>query len=90
MNKIALLTFILGSIPLMFSQVLNLDRENGEDTVFRRNIFSLNFGFSLDKQKRDLIEFSSQLENDFFFQEKQLGLDYTRANRCGIQWRDHP
>ena len=66
MNKITILTFILGSIPLVFGQVLNLDRENGDDTVFHRNIINLNFGFSLDKQKRDLIEFSSQLENDFF------------------------
>lgn len=72
MNKIVLLTFILGSIPLMFGQVLNIDRENGDDTVFHRDIISLNFGFSLDKQKRNLIEFSSQLENDFFFKKSSL------------------
>ena len=72
MNKIALLLIIWCSVPTVFSQVLNLDRKNGDDTVFHRNIISLNFGFSLDKQKRDLIEFSSQLENDFFFKKNSL------------------
>jgi hypothetical protein len=54
------------------SQVLNIDRENGQDSTFRRNIFSVNFGFNLDKQKRNLLEFSSQLENDFFLKKKNL------------------
>lgn len=51
------------------SQVLNIDRENGDDSVFHKNIFTLNFGFSLDKQKNDLLECSSQLENDFFIKK---------------------
>jgi len=52
MNKITLLLFIWCLVPRVFGQVLNLDRENGEDTVFRRNIFSLNFGFSLELHSR--------------------------------------
>ncbi|MEY5132525.1 MAG: hypothetical protein RLZZ198_529 [Bacteroidota bacterium] len=72
MNKITLLLFIWCLVPRVFGQVLNLDRENGDDTVIHRNVINLNFGFSLDKQKRDLIEFSSQLENDFFFKKNNL------------------
>ena len=41
MNKIAILTFILGSIPLVFSQVLNHDRENTEGVVLHRNSFEV-------------------------------------------------
>ena len=54
------------------TQVLNIDRENGDDSIVHQNIFSLNFGFSLDKQKNNLLEGSSQLENDYFFKKKSL------------------
>jgi hypothetical protein len=53
-------------------QVLNIDRENGQDSTFRRNLFSVNFVFNLDNQKRNLLEFPSQLENDFFLKKKNL------------------
>lgn len=72
MNKITLILIICCFGQTVFGQVLNIDRENGQDTVFHRNLFSLNFGLSLDKQKRDLIEFSSQMENDFFFKKNSL------------------
>ena len=72
MNKITLILIICCLAQTVFGQVLNIDRENGQDTVFHRNLFSLNFGLSLDKQKLDLIEFSSQMENDFFFKKNSL------------------
>lgn len=53
-------------------QVLNVDRQHDKDTVFKKNRFYLNLGFSLDRQKRNLVEFNSQAENDFFLRKKQL------------------
>jgi len=69
--------YILCSFICIFSlaihgQILNIDRQNIKDTIFKKNRFYLNFGFSLDRQKRNLIEFNSQAENDFFFKKKQL------------------
>jgi hypothetical protein len=66
------LYFLVISLSNTIGQVLNIDRENGQDTSTKRNFFSVNFGFNLDKQKRNLLEFSSQLENDFFLKKKDL------------------
>ena len=66
------LILIVFTSTVTYAQVLNVDRENGQDTVFKRNRFNINLAFSLDKQKRNLLEFNSQIENDFYFKRNSL------------------
>lgn len=47
-------------------QVLNIDRENGTDTIFKKFKFATFFSFSSDKQKNNLIDFFNQSEFDYF------------------------
>jgi len=56
----------------ILGQILNVDRQNIKDTAFKRYRFYLNLGFSLDKQKKNLVEFNSQAENDFYFKKKPI------------------
>ena len=50
-------------------QVLNIDRENGQDTIPKKFGAALGLDFSSDKQQKDFVEFSSSTELDFFPQE---------------------
>jgi hypothetical protein len=47
------------------SQILNIDRENGQDSLKKKYRYSLNFSFSSDKQKKNIIDFSNTGEFDF-------------------------
>ena len=53
-------------------QVLNIDRENGQDSVAKRFKCAVNFSFSSDKQKQDLIDFSNTTELDIFTKKDQV------------------
>lgn len=66
-----LLSFLFFGLFTLNAQVLNLDRTQG-DTVFRRNKLALNLGFNMDKQRRNLVQFVAQVENNLFFKKKQL------------------
>ncbi|NDB35001.1 MAG: hypothetical protein EB023_06570, partial [Flavobacteriia bacterium] len=70
-KKILTLVLLLCAFQLK-AQVLNVDRSIGGDTVFRRDKFSINLGFNMDKQRRNLVQLMAQLENDFFFKKKNL------------------
>jgi len=72
MNKILLTLILLLCAFQLKAQVLNVDRSIGGDTVFRRDKFSINLGFNMDKQRRNLVQLMAQLENDFFFKKKNL------------------
>lgn len=72
MKNLVVLLFLFNWFTNSNAQVLNIDRENGQDTSIKRNLFNINFSFNLDKQKKNLLEFSSQLENDFFLKKKNL------------------
>jgi hypothetical protein len=54
----------------LFSQVLNIDREMGSDSVFKKVRASFNFNFSNDKQKRNLVDFTNVSEIDYFLQNQ--------------------
>jgi hypothetical protein len=54
------------------AQILNIDREIGNDTVFHRFRASFNFNFSNDKQKKNLVDFSNVSEVDMFLKNKYL------------------
>lgn len=53
-------------------QVLNVDREIEDDTTFKRIGASVNFSFSNDKQRRNLIDFANTSEVDLFLKNKFL------------------
>jgi hypothetical protein len=57
----------------LFAQILNIDRENGQDTIFKKLRFSTELNFSVDKQRNNLIdlininEFSFSMKNNTIF-----------------------
>jgi hypothetical protein len=53
-------------------QILNVDRENGQDSIKRKQLFSWFTSFSSDKQKKNLVELSNALEYDRFFKKDLL------------------
>jgi hypothetical protein len=69
------------------AQVLNVDREIELDTTFRPVRASLNFNFSNDKQKGNLIDFSNTSEIDFFLKNKYMFvlLSHTELTLNGLQ-----
>ena len=53
-------------------QVLNIDRENGQDTIPRKFSAAIGLDFSSDKQRNDFVELSSSTELDFFLKNNHL------------------
>jgi len=68
-------------------QVLNIDREIEEDTIFKRVGAALSFDFSNDKQRRNLVDFSNTSEIDIFLKNKFLFifLTHTEFTLNGLQ-----
>ena len=52
--------------PSLNAQVLNVDRENGQDSTKKKFLASFTASFSSDKQKNKFIEFSNTVELDYF------------------------
>jgi hypothetical protein len=48
------------------AQILNVDRENGTDTIFKKFKASVIASFASDKQKNNFLEFSNTTELDYF------------------------
>lgn len=59
---------------LGFTQILNVDRENGQDSLKRKLAFSYNVNFSSDKQKKNLLEFANQMEIDLFLKKDKVAI----------------
>ena len=68
MNYIKLLFIVIcfGLPTLSYSQILTIDRENGQDSIFKKVKASLQFNFSSDKQQKNIIDFNNKIEIDFF------------------------
>ncbi len=64
--KLLIIFFYLIFITGINAQVLNVDRENGQDSTKRRFLASFTCSFSSDKQKNKFIEFSNSTELDYF------------------------
>lgn len=65
--KLILLMFsVLVLRPSLNAQVLNVDRENGQDSTKKKFLASFTASFSSDKQKNKFIEFSNTVELDYF------------------------
>ena len=54
------------------AQVLNIDRENGQDTIPKKFGLVMGLDFASDKQQNDFIELSSSSELDFFLKNDLL------------------
>ncbi len=72
MKKICFILFITLTSIQIKSQVLNIDRENGNDTIFKKFKGSSLFSFSSDKQKNNLIDFNNTTELDFFDKKERV------------------
>jgi hypothetical protein len=54
------------------AQILNIDRENGQDTIPKKFGVVMGLDFASDKQQNDFVELSSSSEFDFFLKNDQL------------------
>ncbi len=57
---------------LTLTQVLNIDREDGSDTLYKKYKFSSFVSFSSDKQKNNLLDFYNQSEFDYFDKKERV------------------
>lgn len=55
-----------------FSQILTIDRENGQDSVFKALKASLQFNFISDKQQKNILDINNKTEVDFFTKYNQV------------------
>jgi hypothetical protein len=53
------------------AQILNIDRNLAEDTSGRKSVFGCRFNFVIDKQKRDIIDFATNIEYDYYFNHRK-------------------
>ena len=67
-----ILFFILIFTTDLNAQILNIDRENGQDTIPRKFSASIGLDFASDKQQNDFVELSSSTELDFFLKNNNL------------------
>lgn len=71
-HRLLLIFAFIGINSIIRAQILNIDRENGQDSISRKQLLSVNLDLSLDKQQNNLIELSSQFEYDRFFKNDQV------------------
>jgi len=69
--------YLLFSVPILLSfnsisQILNIDRENGQDSVFKKVKGSFNVGFTSDKQRKSIIDVSNTSELDVFLKKNHV------------------
>ena len=70
--KNAILLLFVGVLNNAHAQILTVDRENGQDSIARKQLFSWNVSFSSDKQKKNLLELTNVAEYDRFFKNDQV------------------
>lgn len=64
--------FVTLAIPFSFSQILSIDRENGQDSIQKKIKASTTFNFSTDKQKNTIIDCYNKTEVDYFTKRQQV------------------
>ena len=65
------------------AQVLNVDRENGQDSTKKKFLMSFSGLFSSDKQKKKFIELSNSVELDYFLKSNYF---FVLLNRTDIAY----
>ena len=76
--RFSLLIFSLLWIFVVRSQVVNIDRENGQDTIQRKIAANFSLNFSSDKQQEKLLELSSTSELDLFLKRDLLFIFFSQ------------
>jgi len=64
----------------LFAQVLNVDRQNSSDSVFRKNLCTARLNFVSDKQRRNLLEANGDVEWDRFFKNNRVLICFAHAD----------
>ena len=72
MKAIFLLPLITLFAVYAHGQVLNIDRENGLDSIKKKFRCSMNFSFSSDKQRKNIIDFANTSEMDLFVKKDRV------------------
>lgn len=80
MNKILLVTLFFCSLLQISAQVLSIDRENGQDTIDRKHLFSWNSSFAIDKQQNNLVELANAIEYDNFFKNDLVWIVFLNSD----------
>jgi hypothetical protein len=68
------ISFLILLIEPIHGQLLNIDRENGQDSTLRKVVFSYNVSFTSDKQKLNLLDLSNLMELDFFLKKDRIAI----------------
>ncbi len=79
LTTITFLAFILFT-NYFYSQILTIDRENGQDSIFKPVKASLQFNFSSDKQQKNIIDFNNKIELDFFDKKNHVLILLTQSD----------
>lgn len=82
-----LVIFLLSIISPLHGQVLNIDRENGEDTLNKKFHAAFDFNFSLDKQKGDFIDLNNKSELDLSI-KKNMILIFLTSTELSLSGKD--
>lgn len=53
-------------------QILNIDRENGQDSILKKVNGSFTFGFSSDKQRKSIVDISNTSELDIYLKKNRV------------------
>ena len=67
MKNLHIIASLLLFTSVVQAQVLNVDRQNVSDSIFRKNLFTARLNFVSDKQSRNLLEANGDVEWDHFF-----------------------
>lgn len=70
--KLILIVICFGLPKVSVSQVLNIDRENNQDSIQKKIKASIQVNFSSDKQQKNIIDFNNKSEIDYFTKKNQV------------------
>ena len=70
--KLILIVICFGLPNVSVSQVLNIDRENNQDSIQKKIKASIQVNFSSDKQQKNIIDFNNKSEIDYFTKKNQV------------------
>jgi len=72
LRNIFVLLHFLFCYNLIFSQILTIDRENGQDSFPKKIKASIQLNFSSDKQQKNIVDFNNKTEIDYFTKKNQV------------------
>lgn len=80
MKSILLLLLLLLFDNLSFGQILNIDREHGNDSIQKSFFAVIDLSFAADKQRNNILEFTQQTEFDFLLKKSRILIALTHTD----------